>query len=678
MFTNDNLTGGYLRSSPLSVMPRLPIEGSLDLTYRCNNNCLHCWLRISPGDRDMQAQELSLEEIRGIVDEARSMGCRRWSISGGEPMLRPDFPEIFDYITSHSASYSINTNGTLITPEIAVLMKKKGTKMVALYGATPEVHDRVTRNPGSFKATMRGFEYLKEAGAGFTVQLIPMRENYHQYPDMVALAKSLSPHYRVGAAWLYLSACSSEERNSEIAAQRLDPADVISLDNPNVSYEEHHEAVHSYQTDASEDPSAAPSDDRLFARCIQGRRDFHIDPYGRMTFCSFIKDPGLRYDLRKGSFQEAWDEFIPSLADRIRGGKEYLDNCGSCDKRSDCRWCPVYAYLEHGRYGAKIDYLCKVAGEARAFKECWKRDHRRYYRIGGVIVLVESDLPITDGTFDSKFEQFRTEKPDGDMISIRHHFSLPDMDGRDLGKEVYRKAPWAIYRKGRSWIYLGISPTEGDPSLHRVAVFNDDHSRAEIYNDRDDIFLKGGLHSLSLFPSDQILLARILADRQACFMHSAGLIMDGRGLLFVGHSEAGKSTTVKMLKDRAEILCDDRNIVRLWPDGFRVHGSWSHGEVPLVSASSAPLNAILFLKKSDKNRLTPIEDRQEIIRRLMGCIIKPFVTADWWQKMMTLLEKMARGVPCYLMEFDKSGGIVAELEKLPARPSIKQMEKTVA
>jgi MoaA/NifB/PqqE/SkfB family radical SAM enzyme len=59
-------------------------------------------------------------------------------------MLRPDFAEIFDYITSHCASYSLNTNGTLITPEIAELMKRKGNKMVALYGATAEVYDHIT------------------------------------------------------------------------------------------------------------------------------------------------------------------------------------------------------------------------------------------------------------------------------------------------------------------------------------------------------------------------------------------------------------------------------------------------------------------------------------------------------------------------------------------------------
>ena len=123
-----------------------------------------------------------------------------------------------------------------------------------------------------------------------------------------------------------------------------------------------------------EDPAcqSRAADDRLYAQCIANRRDFHVDPYGHMTFCAFIKDPALRYDLRTGSFQEAWEDFIPSLADRVRGGAEYLENCGACDLRQDCRWCDVYGYLEHGRHGAKVEYLCQVAQENRAFKEDWQ------------------------------------------------------------------------------------------------------------------------------------------------------------------------------------------------------------------------------------------------------------------------------------------------------------------
>jgi MoaA/NifB/PqqE/SkfB family radical SAM enzyme len=626
-------------------IPRLPLRGAIDLTYRCNSNCRHCWLRPEPTS---ERQELSLVEIRRIADDAQAMGCREWSISGGEPMLHQEFADVFDYLTRRARGYTLNTNGTLITPAIARLLRRKGSKLVALYGATAEVHDHITRTPGSFEALMNGCGYLKEAGAGFTVQLVPMRDNFHEYDAMVELAQSLSPHYRVGAAWLCLSASGSSQRNAEIARQRLDPKQVVALDPPDPGAEEQH---------------AGEADDRVFAGCIAARRDFHIDPFGRMGFCAYVIDPELRYDLRRGTFREAWDEFIPALGDKVRGGSEYRESCGSCELRADCRWCGVYGYLEHGRYGARVEYLCEVARQTREFRENRDR-HRRWFSIAGITLQVESDLPLTDRTFDPKFGKFEADGPGSDTVVICHHFGLPDLKSVELGREVYRKPPWAIYDSGRSWVYLGINPQGESRDLHRIVVFSDDHTRGEFFHPDDKVFRQGGLHSVTMLPTDQILLAPLLADRQACYIHSAAVILGGKGLLFVGHSEAGKSTAVKLIQNRAEVLCDDRNIVRREPGGFRLYGSWSHGEVPLVSPASAPLRAILFLEKSEKNRLVLVTDRNELLGRLLACLIRPLETRGWWEKTLSVVEALCREIPCYIMEFDTSGRIVHQLEAL--------------
>ena len=289
---------------------------------------------------------------------------------------------------------------------------------------------------------------------------------------------------------------------------------------------------------------------------------------------------------------------------------------------------------------------------------------RRYFRIAGVTIQVEADLPITDRTFDKKFDSFEVEDPGADTVVLHHHFSLPEVKRADLGREVYRKSPWAIYRRDGSWVYLGISSTPDGPDLHRVAVFNDDHSRGRIYNRDEEPFRSGGQQELTLFPSDQILLARLLPDRHACFLHASGMAVNGQGLLFVGHSEAGKSTILTMLREEGEILCEDRVIVRRWPDRFRIHGSWSQGDVPQVSAADAPLRAILFLEKAGTNRLERLEDRKEIVRRLPFFLIKALVTADWWEKVLGLVETMAREVPVYRLRFDRSGKVLDVLKPL--------------
>lgn len=294
--------------------------------------------------------------------------------------------------------------------------------------------------------------------------------------------------------------------------------------------------------------------------------------------------------------------------------------------------------------------------------------HRRYYEIAGITLQVESPLPILATTFAAKFALFEVDRPGPDTVVLRHRFGLPcPGTGR---REVYRKAPWAIYRQGGSWVYEGFTGEGAGATLHAVAVFDDDHAVGDLYSPPHvaDWWRAGGLGSLTLMPSDQIVLARLLADRKACLLHAAGVVLDGHGLVFVGHSDAGKSTTVELLRrgfgPRLEILCDDRSVVRRWPEGFRVHGTWSHGDVPDVSPAAAPLRAILFLEQAVENELLPLEDRGEAWRRLLATIVKPLETADWWRKEMDVLEQLIAEVPCYRMRFDRGGGIVRELAGL--------------
>ena len=286
----------------------------------------------------------------------------------------------------------------------------------------------------------------------------------------------------------------------------------------------------------------------------------------------------------------------------------------------------------------------------------------RYYQCGGITFKVISDLPIQDTTFQPKFKLFEVDGAGDDTITIRHHFCLPDVGEWKLGREVYRKPPWAIYLKNDSWIYLGIQPNDKNSDYHRVAIFNHDYSQSEIYNPSEDAFRRGNLGSLTLFPTDQLLIAQTLAPRHGCYLHSCGAIFDKQGLLFVGHSTAGKSTIAEMIKNDATILSDDRVIVRSWKEGLKIHGTWSHGDVTDVSPLSKDLRHILFLKKSVENRIRLIKNKKLIFENLLSCLIKPFVTAAWWESMLNLIDQITQTVPCYEMSFDKSGKIVEQIK----------------
>jgi hypothetical protein len=309
------------------------------------------------------------------------------------------------------------------------------------------------------------------------------------------------------------------------------------------------------------------------------------------------------------------------------------------------------------------------------------RAHVRHFQVAGMTIRVESDLPITDSTFGAALKNFETEQPGDDIVVVRHHFltsaPIPGFAPDSGLRQAYRRPPWAIYRTKTGWLYLGIGDDSGGRPPGLTASFDRDHSSGDIYGGEEyaSAWSAGGLTSLTLFTTDQILLARLLARRQGCLLHSAGLVVDGRGLLFVGHAEAGKSTTARLLSgrlgSRATILCDDRNAVRRWPEGFRggpggfyAHGTWSHGDVSDVSAGGAPLRAVMFLEQAASNEVVPLADHRLVWRRLLATLIRPLATPDWWEQELDVLEALVASVPFYTMRFDTSGEIVHSVEAL--------------
>jgi hypothetical protein len=176
-------------------------------------------------------------------------------------------------------------------------------------------------------------------------------------------------------------------------------------------------------------------------------------------------------------------------------------------------------------------------------------------------------------------------------------------------------------------------------------------------------YIKGNLSSLSMFPTDQILIGAHLGYKQGCILHSLGIIMDQSGFLFVGHSDAGKSTMASIVQRKAEILCDDRNIVRKTSNGFQLYGTWSHGDVKDISPNSCRLKAIFFLEKSPINALEPIVDKKTLITNLIACLIRPISTSDWWNHSLDLLTDLSKSVPAYNLKFNKDPEIISLIEQ---------------
>lgn len=289
----------------------------------------------------------------------------------------------------------------------------------------------------------------------------------------------------------------------------------------------------------------------------------------------------------------------------------------------------------------------------------------RYFDVAGITLAVSADRPIGGNTFHHKFESFEVDAPGSDVVEVHHHFGIPPLEQLDLGPLVTSGGTWEVHHNDGVWAYVGVLPGP-ERRLHSVVLMDESRGHVRIYNGEFATadFESGGADSIFLLPTDQVLLARLLANRQALMLHSSAALLDGQGLMFVGHSGAGKSTTLGMLGPHAVVLCDDRNVVRLWDEGFRVHGTWSSGDVPEVSGTAGPLRALMFIHQASENRLVRIDSSQQLLAGILDCIVRPLETAEWWRSTLPVVEAMVRDVPCYDLYLDKTGAARALVEGL--------------
>ena len=158
---------------------RFLVSFDLEITARCNNNCRHCYINLPANHKNAKQRELSCEELKEIAAEAVSMGALWCLITGGEPLLRPDFEKIYLTLKRLGLLVSVFTNATLIKKAHIELFRRYPPRdiEVTIYGVTEETYERVTRKPGSFAAFMQGLDRLFKSGINVRLKAMTLRSN---------------------------------------------------------------------------------------------------------------------------------------------------------------------------------------------------------------------------------------------------------------------------------------------------------------------------------------------------------------------------------------------------------------------------------------------------------------------------------------------------------------------
>lgn len=333
---------------------RTPLSGSLELTFRCNNNCIHCYCNRPAYDKWEMAGEMDTGMITDVISEIADEGCLWLLLTGGEPLLRPDFNKIYLHAKNKGMLVTLFTNGTLVDRETADFLAdwRPFSIEVTLYGATEKTYEGVTRIHGSYSRCMKGIELLLEQKLPLKLKTMAMRQNFHEIPLMKSYAEGVGLEFRFDPM---INARLDMDKGP--LAARLDPEDVVSLDREDEKRSEE-------WREFCKKKNIGHSDSDMLYSCSAGLNSFHIDPYGNLSLCIMARRDV--YNLRVGRFRDGWYNFFGSLKERpLR-----QDNrCRKCELVSLCSQCPGWAQIENGDDESPVEYLCKIAHKrAEAFR----------------------------------------------------------------------------------------------------------------------------------------------------------------------------------------------------------------------------------------------------------------------------------------------------------------------
>lgn len=281
-----------VRLDKLSFPDRFPLSCQWEITCRCNLHCVMCYTdcRNRP---EFFRQELATFEILRIMDDMGEAGTLELCLTGGEPMSRTDFFEIYEHAVRRGFLVIVFTNGTLITEAEAdrfARLPPHGIE-ISLHGSTAGTFDRITQHQGSYQRCLSAIRLLSDRRLPLTLKTTALSLNRHEILLIKEYVASFgSIRFKLG-----------EELRPELDGgagpfrYALSESELIQLN----------------QEDPEIREAACRRTRSDLPPCRSGMQRFHIDAYGFLQLCSGNRRQS--YDLRSGSFREGFFEVLPTF-----------------------------------------------------------------------------------------------------------------------------------------------------------------------------------------------------------------------------------------------------------------------------------------------------------------------------------------------------------------------------
>ena len=338
-----------------------PINGTFELTPRCNMDCRMCYIRMSESEMRGRGRLRTAAEWIEMGKISRDNGMLFLLLTGGEPFFRPDFREIYTALAQMGLVISINSNATLIDAgTVDWLRRCPPTAInVTLYGSSNETYARLCRNPKGYDQATQAIDRLLDADIPVNLNTSFTPLNVADMEEIYAFAKSRNLTVR-NTGYMFPPVRSAKCGAAEDETARFSPQEAgaalyrsrrCQMDDESFSLFLARMRLGEPAEEDAEDCTRTPDE---HMGCMAGRSSFCITWDGRMTPCGMMNAPAAR--PFEDGFGESW-KTICEEADRIL----LPAACTGCKKRHACTVCGALTMAEgQGDSTKKPEYLCQM------------------------------------------------------------------------------------------------------------------------------------------------------------------------------------------------------------------------------------------------------------------------------------------------------------------------------
>ncbi len=327
---------------------RVPTNGSIEIIENCNFRCIHCYQ-----GQNKARNTLSGDRWCEIIDEIAASGTLWLLITGGEPLLHPEFEKIYRHCIQSGMLVTLFTNGAMIKDHHIALFKELPpfSIEITLYGASEEMYQKVTQTKNSFEKVRTICQRLIDEKLPLKLKSVAFKPLMNDIPDIKSWAEN-----QLGLTFRFDTKIDPGIYGDSFDDIRANPEELVDLEMAMVKKENMVMDMKHFQNLHEKRKMNMVNDTNLYT-CGAGKNSYYIDYKGYVHTCSTGRLEDEAFDLNKMSFHEIWFNKLPDVIFQEVRDKNSI--CRTCEFRGFCDVCPATAKLATGSKEGRPQYICQ-------------------------------------------------------------------------------------------------------------------------------------------------------------------------------------------------------------------------------------------------------------------------------------------------------------------------------